>query len=403
MDICKVIEYEGDNHTFVWKHPAEDFNTLSQLIVHESQQALFFKDGKALDLFPAGRYTLHTQNIPLLGKLINLPFDGVTPFHCEVYYINMTEQMAVQWGTRNRAQYMDPTYGFPMSIGAAGEMTLAVSDPRKLVVKLVGTEAMLSQEKFISYMRGIINQKVQPYLSAIMQTGKFNIFDVDAHAEEFANELKKRLDPDFGDYGIELRRFMVLNIAKPENDPNYQQLRDLKAQQTLAIGQAELRKNITVIDAQADAQRNVIAAEARAEGRRREGYTYQQERSFDVAQDVASNAAVGEFSNVGIGMGMIGGIGGALSDSVSSMATSAISQAAPQTADTANAEVKPMAPSATAGTMAPTDISSEPDGSSLSSLEEFKNRVEKLKTMHDAGLIDEGEFKTLKAKLIADI
>ena len=68
MALVDIIKYEGDNSTFVWKHPCEDFNSLTQLIVHESQEAVFFMNGQALDLFGAGRYTLETQNIPKLGK-----------------------------------------------------------------------------------------------------------------------------------------------------------------------------------------------------------------------------------------------------------------------------------------------------------------------------------------------
>lgn len=81
--IAEVIKYEGDNNTFVWKHPSEDFNSLTQLIVHESQEAIFFMNGQALDLFGPGRYTLETQNIPKIGKLLNRTTDSETPFHCE--------------------------------------------------------------------------------------------------------------------------------------------------------------------------------------------------------------------------------------------------------------------------------------------------------------------------------
>ena len=80
MPIADIIKYEGDNSTFIWKHPCEDFNTTSQLIVHESQEALFMLDGKALDLFGPGRYTLETQNLPLVGKYINRLSDGESPF-----------------------------------------------------------------------------------------------------------------------------------------------------------------------------------------------------------------------------------------------------------------------------------------------------------------------------------
>ena len=77
MAIFDVIKYEGDNSTFVWKHPKEDFNTSSQLIVHESQEAIFFLNGQPLDLFGSGKYTLETANIPLLCHVINIPTGGV--------------------------------------------------------------------------------------------------------------------------------------------------------------------------------------------------------------------------------------------------------------------------------------------------------------------------------------
>ena len=86
--ITSVIKYEGDNSTFIWKHPCEDFNTSSQLIVHESQEAIFFLNGQALDLFGPGRHTLETENIPILRHLINIPTGGESAFHCEIYFIN---------------------------------------------------------------------------------------------------------------------------------------------------------------------------------------------------------------------------------------------------------------------------------------------------------------------------
>ena len=84
MQIAEVIQYEGNNSTFICKHPSEDFNSLTQLIVHESQEAIFFMNGQALDLFGPGRYTLETQNIPKLGKALNRAMGDRSPFHCEV-------------------------------------------------------------------------------------------------------------------------------------------------------------------------------------------------------------------------------------------------------------------------------------------------------------------------------
>ena len=128
--IADVLMYEGDNSTFVWKHPSEDFNSLTQLIVHENQEAIFFMNGQALDLFGPGRYTLETQNIPKIGKALNRTTND-NPFHCEVYFINKVEQMNIKWGTDSKVQYMEPTYKFPLSIGACGEMSLRAEESRK--------------------------------------------------------------------------------------------------------------------------------------------------------------------------------------------------------------------------------------------------------------------------------
>ena len=109
--LASIIKYEGDRDTLIWKHPIEDFNLGSQLIVHESQEAIFFKDGQALDLFGPGRYTLETQQLPLLEKLYQLPTDTEATFHSEVYFINKTVQMALKWGTPEKVRFIDPLTG----------------------------------------------------------------------------------------------------------------------------------------------------------------------------------------------------------------------------------------------------------------------------------------------------
>lgn len=111
MAIASVISYEGDNQTLIWKHPVADFNSGTQLIVHESQEAVFFMNGQALDSFATGRYTLATPNVPLISKLFNRVTGEDSPFHNEVYFINKNEFMAIKWGTDTRMEYMEPTYG----------------------------------------------------------------------------------------------------------------------------------------------------------------------------------------------------------------------------------------------------------------------------------------------------
>lgn len=315
--ITDIIKYEGDNSTFIWKHPCEDFNSFTQLIVHESQEALFFKNGQALDLFGPGRYTLESQNIPLIGKVLNRATGGESPFHCEVYFINKTEQMNIKWGTDSKVQYIEPTYGFPISIGASGEMSLRVADSRRLLLKLVGTEDFLSQQKLISFFRAFLMTRVKTYIAQTMKQNAINIFEIDEQLTNFSESIHGQLIADFADYGVSLERFFVTNVARPDGEKQYEQFKDLHFRQYADIAEAKLRQQTDIIQAQTDAQKIVIDSQAQATKRVQEGYTYQQERGFDVATEVARNEAVGQFTNLGVGLGTMAGVGGVVAGTVS--------------------------------------------------------------------------------------
>lgn len=309
-DLVSVIKYEGDNSTFIWKHPVEDFNTGTQLIVHESQEAIFFMNGQALDLFGPGRHELTTQNLPLISKFFQRATIDKSPFHCEVYFINKTEQMAIKWGTDSKVEYVEPTYKFPLKIGASGEMSLLAEDSRKLLVKLVGTERNLTQASLVVKFRGILMTRVKTYLANLIRERNINIFSIDEHLAEMSSALKDLLAPDFADYGVTLSKFWVMNIVKPEEDRSYQRFKELHFRQYADVAEAQLRQQVGVIEQQTQAQRLVIEAQGLAQKRALEGFTYQEERGFDVAERVASNEAVGQMSNLGIGLGVMAGVGG---------------------------------------------------------------------------------------------
>ena len=332
--IAEIIKYEGDNSTFIWKHPSEDFNSLTQLIVHESQEAIFFMNGQALDLFGPGRYTLETQNIPKIGKFLNRTTGGETPFHCEVYFINKTEQMSIKWGTDSKVQYVEPTYGFPISIGASGEMSLRAEDSRKLLLKLVGTENFLGQQKLIGFFRAFLMTRVKTYIAQVMKVNAINIFEIDENLTLFSDSIKNLLVKDFADYGVALEQFFVTNVLKPDGDRQYEKFKELHFRQYADIAEAKLRQQTDLIYAQTEAQKVIIDSQAQATKRAQEGYTYQQERGFDVATEVARNEAVGQFTNLGVGLGTMAGVGGVVAGTVGGAMNDALNQTPAATADT---------------------------------------------------------------------
>ena len=322
--IVDVIKYEGDNSTFIWKHPCEDFNSLSQLIVHESQEAIFFMNGQALDMFGPGRYTLETQNLPLVGEILNRATGGESPFHCEVYFINKTEQMSIKWGTDSKVQYMDPENNFPISIGASGEMSLRAEDSRKLLLKLVGTESYLNREKLTTYFRSFLMTRIKSYIARVIAEQKISIFEIDALLEQFSAEIKTLLVNDFAEYGVALEQFFVTNILKPEGDPMYEKYKSLHFIEFADIKEARIRQQKELIDQETVSEKMIMESKALATKRAQEGYTYHQERQFDVAEKVAQNEGVGEFTSLGIGFGTMAGVGGTVGGMVGGMMNNAI-------------------------------------------------------------------------------
>lgn len=328
MAIIDVLKYEGDQSTFIWRHPREDFNIATQLVVGPSQEAIFAYKGQILDVFGPGTYTLTPANIPLIRDVIGLATGGVSPFHCQVYYANCVEQMAIKWGTDSLVQYMEPTYHFPLSIGVSGEMSLRVENAPQLLLRLLGTGSELNQQQLIGFFRSLLMSKIKPYIAQTMQNNSISIFQVDAQLDAFSQELKARLMGDFAEYGLHLPQFFVTTVVRPEDDKDYRRFKELYFRQYADVADAKLRQQVGVIDQQTEAQKTVIEAQGIAQKRTIEGYSYQQERSFDVAEKVAANEAVGEYANLGVGMGMITGVGGTLGGMVGSTVTGAMQSVA---------------------------------------------------------------------------
>ena len=264
MKAVDIIKYEGDNSTFIWKHPCEDFDSLTQLIVHESQEAIFFMNGQALDMFGPGRHTLETQNIPKIGKFLNRATGGDTPFHCEVYFINKTVQMAIKWGTDSKIRFIEPSMGIPLEIGACGEMNLEVADSRKLLLKLVGTMNGIAgfTKSIQNCFRPLISTAVKAHLVSSIKAQNIDILEIDENLEALSEVLRKSITPGFEEYGLSIPQFYITNVALPENDPNYRRLRELH---TVSFQTRMIQAEALVKTAQAEASASVTAAQRQVE------------------------------------------------------------------------------------------------------------------------------------------
>lgn len=271
MALSELIKYEGDNSTFIWKYPSEDFNCMTELVVHESQEAVFMANGKAADRFGPGRYKLDAKNIPILTNMLNI-VTGVAVFHCEVFFINKTVQMALKWGTDSKVRFVEPTIGVPIELGASGELNLAVSDGVKLLVKLVGTTNGIAwEEKGAGFtkslqlsFRSLISTAVKSNLASSIKNKNIDIIEVDEHLTELSEDLRARIVPGFEEYGLTIPQFYLTTVVLPEEDPNFRRLKDLHTinlQKTMAQAEAEIKT------AQAQSKASYMTAEAEAEAK----------------------------------------------------------------------------------------------------------------------------------------
>ena len=298
--LVSIIKYEGDNNTFIWKHPIEDFNYGSQLIVHESQEAIFFKDGQALDLFGPGRYTLETQQLPLLEKLYALPTNGKSAFHTEVYFINKTVQMAIKWGTPEKLRFIDPLSGTPLELGACGTMNLQVDNSRKLLLKLVGTMKGISwnesngfskslQESF----RPLITTGVKTNLSNVIKDEAIDLLEIDSKLDIISESLRNKLLPGFEEYGLTIPQFFVTNVELPENDPNFKRIRELH---TITLQTRMLQAEATIKTAQAQSETQYRTAQeqskAAIEAAHREAELQRQTTETEIAKREAERRVI---------------------------------------------------------------------------------------------------------------
>ena len=337
----------------------------TQLIVHESQEAVFFRDGMALDLFGPGRYTLETQQLPLLEKFYQLPTDTEKTFHSEVYFINLATQMGVKWGTDSKVRLFDPGSGLHLEIGASGEFNIRVTDSRRLLLKVVGTSDRLGQAELLGegnskgIFRALVMAQVKSYLAQAIKESGISILEIDAHLVELSHILQERINPTLAGYGLTIQDFFVSRVIPPEDDPNYKRMKEQYAEQYLLVRQEQIRKSEAeaaakrkAVEAHTTAQMQIIGAQgeaealkiqraaevetyrmqvaAEAEEMRVKGFTYQQETARQVGMEAMKNGiaggegggllgGIGELAGLGVGLGAMGSVMGMTKEVVEPM------------------------------------------------------------------------------------
>ena len=288
MAIIDVVKYEQEEGVIIHKFPSCDLRWGSQLVVYPGQVAFFVKYGKVCDSFSEGTYTLKSNNIPLLNKLINIPFGSDSPWQADVWFVSTINRLNLKWGTETPIQLEDPQYGIIVPVRAYGQYGFKVADPEKFLLSLVGNMPYFDEELLQSYFRGVMLSKLTNIIAKKITSDKVSILELPTSIYELSLYAQEELRPIFKEFGIDILLFSFISINIPEDDPSLDEIKKAKN----------------------------LSARLKITGRE----NYKLERSFDIMDKAAENesGAGVAFINAGLGLGVATNMGKQISSQLES-------------------------------------------------------------------------------------
>jgi membrane protease subunit (stomatin/prohibitin family) len=215
MRLIDVVEFlDNTGNEIVHREPPGgpgDFRLGSQVIVRQSQVAVFFRDGQALDVFGPGRHTLTTQNLPVISGLIGLATNGRTPFPAEVVFVNMRQFIDQRWGTPEPIAMRDPVFGMAR-LRSFGSYSFQVADPARFVHGVVGQQGKFTTAAVQDYLRSMIIQRFTETLGLQQRS----VLDLPSQYGELSTSVKQHLADDFQSLGLALASLYINTIAPTE-------------------------------------------------------------------------------------------------------------------------------------------------------------------------------------------
>jgi excisionase family DNA binding protein len=226
--IFDIIEYPNEmQDELIHRFPegeSGDFRIGSQVIVRESQTAVFFRDGKALDTFGPGRHTITTANIPLLINVIEKAFSGKTPFTAEVYFVSRREFPDEKWGTPQPIIVKNPGMGLGVALlKGFGTYGYQISEPQQFVTQLVGAQGIFRTQDIESRLRHILLNTMTDLLG---ETARENdVTNLIGMLSEISAGVRAKANDQFAALGLELKTFLIANLMPSKQ--SVQELRDM--------------------------------------------------------------------------------------------------------------------------------------------------------------------------------
>jgi len=281
MAIIDLVRWapQGNETIYAFRFPETNLSTYTQLIVQESQEAILFSKGQIVGKFGPGKHTLNTENLPILRSLYGLPFGGKNPFTAEVWFINKLQPYNIDWSI-DRMDIHDADYNTGIPLVANGRYGLKITDAERFLIKIVGTKNSFDQNDLTDQFFGEFSTKTKSTILQFMINNRIGLKQISAHLDNISEHLKTIMLPFWENLGLELTKFYVTSIE---------------------------------VDSTTEAGRRVLDAISRQSAQSIGGYTWQQEKAFDVAKDAVDGLANSNSGIMGaiVASNMMGGLGGA--------------------------------------------------------------------------------------------
>lgn len=274
MDFYQLWQPQS-NDIFAWRYPEQNLTTATQLIVRESQEAVFFSKGQIIGKFGPGKHTLSTENLPILHNLFGIPFGKKNPFTAEVWFVNKAAPLTIDW-TTSSVRIMDADYGQMLPIVAKGRYGVKVRDAEKFLVKLVGTLNTFNSTQLTDHFMGPLVAKTNSAIVTYMTANHVGVMQIAAYLDQLSTFISDPLKQFWDEYGLELTGFYVTSVDLDTSTPDGKK----------------------IADAMSDRSAQNIA-----------GYTWQQKQSFGTVNNAVENSR-GGIGMIGAAMMMGGGMNG---------------------------------------------------------------------------------------------
>lgn len=344
MNILSSIANNNPNHFLVCKTPCEDFNTNSVLTVMPGEEAIFIRDGQFVQVFENGRYQLTTENYPFLSRLRNMLSNGVTTYHCSIYFISLTQTTEILWGTSFMLR--DPVQQVSTKVFVRGAYRLNVREGAKLLVKLLGLNVnFMMADDIKRYFGNQFQQYIITLISDVVKQENKEMIEQSTNLNNLSASVAPALEPILEEFGLTVSNFAISALEVDANDPNRALLEQAYAK----------RREMNIL-----------------------GNEYQTIKQTDIYTNLSKNEGVGAFAAITPAVAMGAGMAQSGVGVVSQPANQPVNQPA-------SAPQQP-------------DSQSTPDN-----MAHLKDKLSMLKQMLDAGLISQDDYDKTKVEILTSL